>query len=230
MPGPLTTLAMEQSSRRGAGAGLAVALGHSLLELVTVIALALGLGQVLGQPAVAGGVGLVGAVVLAWMGWGTVRSAPAVAAASVGLSAKASVTTAAPAPPETRQPRRLLAVPGEVMALPAGAMAKGIVVSLANPYWSLWWATIGTTYLGLWGGTRPASLAAFYLGHISSDILWLGLLSLGVARGVRYLSARAYRDVLVVLGVFLIALAVVCLCSAIRLLGPLACRVQCRPV
>ncbi|MBC7337041.1 MAG: hypothetical protein H5U01_12355 [Clostridia bacterium] len=42
---------------------------------------------------------------------------------------------------------------------------------------------------------------------------------MGVAKGVRYLSTRAYRGVLVVLGGFLIALAVFCLYSAVRLLG-----------
>lgn len=219
MPGPLTTLTIEQASRLGSGAGLAVAAGHSLLELVTVVALALGLGSVLGQPAVAGGVGLVGALVLAWMGWTTIRSAPAVASASVGR--------AAPLPGEGGGRAEAHLRPAEVRRrafLPAGAMARGIVVSLANPYWSLWWATIGTTYLGLWGGTRLAGLAAFYLGHISSDILWLGLLSLGVARGVRYLSARAYQGVLVVLGAFLIGLAAFCLYSATRLLASLLAR------
>ena len=255
MPGPLTTLTIEQASRLGAGAGLAVALGHSLLELVTVIALALGLGSVLGQPTVAGAVGLVGTLVLAWMGWTTIRSAPTVASAAAGRAAPAASPpagrAAAPAPagdavaasvpagdavvgasaagslsagPVAGGPRGEQGDAGRRnrVLLPAGAMARGIVVSLANPYWSLWWATIGTTYLGLWGGSRIASLAAFYLGHISSDILWLGLLSLGVARGVRYLSAGAYRGVLVALGIFLIGLAAFCLYSATRLLAPLA--------
>ena len=101
----------------------------------------------------------------------------------------------------------------------AGPMARGMVVSLANPYWALWWATIGTTYLGLWGGARPVNLAAFYLGHISSDILWLGLLSVGVARGVRYLSGKVYRSTLVCLGAFLMALAAMCLYRALKLLA-----------
>jgi threonine/homoserine/homoserine lactone efflux protein len=246
MPGPLTTLTIEQASRLGAGAGLAVALGHSLLELVTVIALALGLGSVLGQPTVAGAVGLVGTLVLAWMGWTTIRSAPAVASATADRAVPAASAPAGDAVPASvpagdavaaasapaalsagavaRCPRggRKEAGRRSQVLLPTAAMARGIVVSLANPYWSLWWATIGTTYLGLWGGSRIASLAAFYLGHISSDILWLGLLSLGVARGVRYLSARAYRGVLVALGVFLIGLAAFCLYSAARLLAPLA--------
>ncbi|MDI6824786.1 MAG: LysE family transporter [Bacillota bacterium] len=214
MPGPLTTLAIEQASRLGAGAGLAVAVGHSLLELVTVIALALGLGSVLGRPTVAGAVGLVGALVLTWMGWATIRNAPQVASASSRATASAEVALGSGA-----TGGGAVAAGRHPVFRSAGPMARGIVVSLANPYWSLWWATIGTTYLGLWGGTRLSSLAAFYLGHISSDILWIGLLSLGVAKGVRYLSTRAYRGVLVVLGGFLIALAVFCLYSAVRLLG-----------
>jgi len=213
MPGPLTTLTIERASRLGAGAGMAVAVGHSLLELVTVIALALGLGSVLGQPSVAGAVGLVGGLVLAWMGWTTIRSAPAIASAP----ARDPTTGAALSPVRPAAPAPSGGGPGKVL-LPLRALLGGIVVSLANPYWSLWWATIGTTYLGLWGGTRLTNLAAFYLGHVSSDILWLGLLSVGVARGVRYLSGQVYRGILVGLGAFLIALAAFCLCSALKLL------------
>ena len=45
----------------------------------------------------------------------------------------------------------------------------GIVVSLSNPYWIIWWATVGATFmtqsleLGLLG------IGAFYVGHILSD-------------------------------------------------------------
>ena len=195
-PGPLTTLAFTESARYGARAGILMALGHSLLELLTVLALAFGLGAWLGSPAVAGSIGLVGTVVLLWLGYLTLRSARgATLALAVGRAGEGGDFRA-------RKP-----------------LASGVVVSLANPYWSLWWATIGTTYLAMWSGTRAGGLAAFYAGHVLADISWLTVVSVVAAGGRRLLGDRAYRVILMVLGAFLVALGVYCGVTAVRLLS-----------
>ena len=223
VPGPLTTLALEQSSRFGAMAGVSVAFGHALLELLLVLALALGLGGLLASPAVAGTVGLVGGMVLVWMGWTTVRNAGLLGEKAVVLPAlserRDGMEAAVVAGGVAREGYDAAAAAGKlpVAAAVARALAGGVVVTFANPYCFIWWATIGTTYMGLLAGTGWASLAAFYVGHIAADISWVALLVVIVARGVRHLGGKAYRAVLTTLGVFLIGLAGFCLYSAGKL-------------
>ena len=51
--------------------------GHAIAELGVVVALALGLDQTLKQPPVLGTIGLLGGIVLCWMGIGMVKTARA---------------------------------------------------------------------------------------------------------------------------------------------------------
>src|SRR3972149_5857412 len=75
MPGPVTALIVTETTRRGFIAGPLITIGHVLLEFVMVIALFFGLRDVLNQNWIAGGIGLVGGLVLFWMGLDIVRSA-----------------------------------------------------------------------------------------------------------------------------------------------------------
>ena len=50
MPGPLLTITISESTRRGAVAGPLLISGHAVLELLLVIALLLGLGPILKHP------------------------------------------------------------------------------------------------------------------------------------------------------------------------------------
>ncbi|KYH32619.1 LysE type translocator [Moorella mulderi DSM 14980] len=77
MPGPLLTLAIEESTRRGAGAGPLLVLGHGLLELLMLFLLLLGLGSFLAHPTVSRVVAVLGGAVLLWLGTDMIRSAMA---------------------------------------------------------------------------------------------------------------------------------------------------------
>ena len=70
-PGPLTTMAIVEGSRRGKWSGLRLAAGHGLVEgsYVALIALVLWLGResLLRQPLVTGLIALIGGVFLAWL-------------------------------------------------------------------------------------------------------------------------------------------------------------------
>ncbi|MDP2949406.1 MAG: LysE family transporter, partial [Chloroflexota bacterium] len=49
MPGPLTTLTVRETMRRGFWAGPLLALGHGVIELALVVGLALGLSRLLDE-------------------------------------------------------------------------------------------------------------------------------------------------------------------------------------
>ena len=69
----------------------------------------------------------------------------------------------------------------------------GILFSLANPYWLIWWASIGLGYILHSVKFGFVGVAAFFLGHILADLAWYGFISLGVAKGKQFFSNRAYR-------------------------------------
>ena len=67
-PGPLLAYNIREAVRRGFLAGPYTATGHAILELLVVIVLALGLRQLFDSDPVVGGIGLLGGLVLLWMG------------------------------------------------------------------------------------------------------------------------------------------------------------------
>ena len=164
MPGPLLTVTVSESSRRGAIAGPLMIFGHGILELSLITALLLGLAPLLQRDDVFVFISLVGGSILLWMAFSMFKSLPE-------LRLKLAV--------EDEKSRNLV--------------LTGILFSLANPYWIIWWASIGLGYIlhsvkfGIMG------IAAFFLGHILADLAWYALISFGVARGRRFFSDTFYR-------------------------------------
>jgi threonine/homoserine/homoserine lactone efflux protein len=177
MPGPLLAVTISEAARRGARAGPLIVLGHMLLEAALVAVVALGFAAVLQRPRVVGVMALAGSAVLCWLGADMVRSAR-------GLSLEA----------ETRRAVRLHPV------------TAGAVVSLSNPYWTIWWATIGISYIVMGLRFGLAGIVSFFAGHILADLAWYSLVSFGIARGRRFIPDTVYRALVVACGGFLLAL------------------------
>ena len=183
MPGPVTTLIVTETARRGFIAGPLITLGHSLLELAMVVALVFGLGDLLKQNAVAGTIGLLGGLFLLWMGFGIVKSA---------WQGKVSFDT-------TQRDDATRATGNPIIG--------GVLTSIANPYWILWWATVGAASLITFRAFGVAGIIAFYVGHSLADWVWSNAVAFVVATGQRGMTDRVYRGILIVCGAFLIALS-----------------------
>lgn len=80
----------------------------------------------------------------------------------------------------------------------------GIITSLSNPYFWIWWFTVGSAILisALEGGWPL--VIAFVIGHWFADLGWLTMVSVGVHRGRFFLHDRGYRYMLGACGLFLI--------------------------
>ena len=76
MPGPLLTVTISESSRRGFIAGPLLIAGHAILELALVSALLLGLAPFFQMPVVFVVTALTGALILLWMAFNMFRSLP----------------------------------------------------------------------------------------------------------------------------------------------------------
>lgn len=184
MPGPLLTVTVSESARRGFRAGPLLVAGHGIAEVLLLIALALGLSRLLDIGIVRGSIALLGGLVLLWMGQGILR---AVMRREISISRKL-VETAGPPVSGNRH------------------VLTGALVSVSNPYWIIWWATVGASYVAWSWNSGPVGLLSFYAGHILSDLTWYSLVAAVVAGGGRLLNDTAYRLVLGICGVFLLAL------------------------
>jgi len=184
MPGPLLTVTIGESSRRGFMAGPLLITGHAILELLLLAALLLGLAPWLQRPVVFAATALTGSLILLCMAFNMFRSLP-----SLSLQREGQQTTE----------NHLL--------------INGILMSAANPYWIIWWATIGLGYImysrqfGLW------EIVFFFAGHILADLSWYSLVSAAVARGRNFFSDRLYRGVLFFCAAFLVVFACYFACA-----------------
>ncbi|MDN7023301.1 LysE family translocator [Methanoculleus sp. FWC-SCC1] len=79
----------------------------------------------------------------------------------------------------------------------------GVMTSVSNPYFWIWWFSIGSALLiGALGGGWPVA-AAFLFGHWTADLGWLTLVSASIHRGRFFLGQHGYRLTLAVCGIFL---------------------------
>jgi threonine/homoserine/homoserine lactone efflux protein len=164
MPGPLFTAVVGESGRRGAVAGPLFIAGHAILEAALVILVTLGLGPILGLPAVFIAISLSGGLIMLWMAFSMFRSLPTL----VFDMAKSD--------------KRY-----------GHLVWSGVVLSLSNPYWTVWWVTIGLGWISRGMKLGPAGVIAFYAGHIVGDLSWYSFLSFAIAKGRRFLTDKRYR-------------------------------------
>ncbi|MCL6612601.1 MAG: LysE family translocator [Peptococcaceae bacterium] len=190
MPGPLLAVTVGETVRRGFWAGPLIVLGHALLELFLVALLVLGLAAVLAGAKVKIAIGIVGGLFLLYFGWGMARDAVK-GRVSLDLSGMGDLPG-----PDGKAGRGM------------HPLAAGILVSLSNPYWSMWWATVGLLYITQALRSGNLGIASFYTGHILSDLAWYVLVSAAVAGGRRYINQKVYNGVLAVCGIFILGLGV----------------------
>ncbi|UCG58026.1 MAG: LysE family transporter [Phycisphaerales bacterium] len=86
-----------------------------------------------------------------------------------------------------------------------GPLAAGILLSGGNPYFLLWWATVGLTL-----ATRARSLGVWAFGlfavtHWLCDLIWLSALSWASFRGTVLLGPWVLRVVLLICSLALLA-------------------------
>jgi len=85
----------------------------------------------------------------------------------------------------------------EQKTLSSKPVLAGIILTASNPYFLLWWATVGlalatqSTQWGIW------AFALFALAHWSVDLIWLQILSWASFKGSVLLGPRGLKVVLI---------------------------------
>ncbi len=180
MPGPLLAVDIAETPVKGIRTGPILVGGHAIAELAVVILLALGLSSLENNKAVSNIIGIVGGIMLIVMGlamlYDLLRSK---------LKTQAAQRTG-------KSALRLT--------------ADGIVTSLSNPYWYVWWATTGSAFMvrSLEHGTIGPPV--FYIGHILSDFVWYTLVSIIIWKGRKIIVGVGYKILIALCALFLLYL------------------------
>ncbi len=161
-PGPLFVATVANGIRRGASAGLKIALGHTLAEFPLVILIGFGILSLDVMPQFRGVVGILGALSL------------------FGFAGLQIISTLKKDPTQYKSKY--------------GSFLTGILLTGLNPFFLIWWFTIGFKLISdallLW----PVFGILIMFGlHIWMDYAWLALVSFLSSRGKVFLSNTRYK-------------------------------------
>ncbi|MHA1266767.1 MAG: LysE family transporter [Candidatus Helarchaeota archaeon] len=194
-PGPVLTAVIKETPLRGWKAGPLIVVGHSIIELALLVGLILGLDVILSDA--------LAEIIISFIG-GILLCVLAILMLIDVFIKKVSITE------KMNQPN---AINGIKKMVP---IRDGIILSVSNPFWIVWWATIG---LGLIYTKLPPltvlpidfgilGMIIFYIGHIASDFTWYSFVSVMIATGKKWINDKVYRIILFLCTAFLIYLGI----------------------
>jgi threonine/homoserine/homoserine lactone efflux protein len=182
MPGPLFVVDVAETPRNGWKTGVILSTGHAIAEVFVVLLLLLGAATIAQNPSVAKWIGIIGGVALMAMG---------VMMASDVLRNKISYS-----------------VDGATPHSHGKLTGKGIFATLTNPFWFVWWATVGFGFLVQSKEFGYIGPVVFYFGHILADYSWYTGVAVLVWKGRKLLVGPVFKGLLLACATFLIYLGI----------------------
>jgi threonine/homoserine/homoserine lactone efflux protein len=168
MPGPMFSVCVAESYKKGFWAGPVMVMGHAVPELLLAILFSLGLNKFIDDKSVVGVIGITGGLFLGWL------------AIKIFLEVRRGVTVDLTAGSDVGW----------------GPFIAGVWTSVSNPGWIIWWATIGARYIMLSLDHGVIGLAFFFVGHEMADLIWYSTVSFLVSHGRGRINDRVYHGVL----------------------------------
>ena len=197
-PGPLLTYTIiksAQTRKQGYLTGLWVIIGHAALEILIIVFLLFGFSFIVKNILFVRIIGVIGGLILAYFGWSIIRDVyrGRVSTSFLDGSENPGADGGSAGNKGLRNP-----------------VMGGFFVSMSNPYWWIWWATIGFAFMLQFGISFRSwpKLLSFFLGHEAGDLAWYLLVSVLAFFGLRHLNKKAYYSILVVCAVFMILFGV----------------------
>ena len=185
MPGPVFAATMAQGYH-DKNAGLKITLGHAIVEIPLIILIFLGFDTIFSQGWVFFIIGVVGGMILLWMGQDMIRYRKTIIQVEEG-------------------PKRT-------------ALKDGIFTTLSNPYWMLWWATVGAALIASATAYGLIVLPFFIVVHLSCDAGWSWMLTNVVNRTKGLWDVRWHQILIVICGGIMIFFGIYFLVSSIQTL------------
>ena len=175
MPGPVTAAAITKGYR-DKNAGALIAVGHAVIELPLIALIYFGFAHYFTSPEIKKIVGLVGGLMLIFMGVGLFRT--------------------------------MRKAVGERADLPYNSVTTGIIMTGANPYFFLWWATVGAALIANATNFGILGLVLFSLVHWGCDLGWDQFISVSVFKSRHLWTAKVQRIVFGICALVLVGFGV----------------------
>jgi threonine/homoserine/homoserine lactone efflux protein len=179
-PGPMLTVTISDSMEKGVRAGPLIVAGHIIAETALIFLIFAGLGWLIGSSLASFIIGLVGGIVLIYMGIQIFRNSPELKDTSyenLDNTVKSRYSS----------------------------ILNGIITSITNPFFFIWWAAIGAAFM--YQGLALAGILgifAFLIGHWSADLVWISFISFFSSKGTNLMKKSTYKNIMRICGVFLV--------------------------
>lgn len=175
-PGPLFFVTITHGAKSGTKSGIIFSIAHNIIEFTLVMLLALGLLSVANEPIVKFAVGVAGGAALIIFGIMQIQS-------SFHETNKTKT--------EKTASRNLFLI--------------GLALTGLNPYFIIWWLTIGAKLIIL--ALEFAGIIGvifMYICHVWIDYAWLTLIAGFAKKSTKILHLKWYRVIIAVFGLVLI--------------------------
>ena len=184
-PGPVLTFTIYKSlnNKRGYLTGFFIILGHATLELVLITLLLLGAYLFFQNIVVLTVIGIVGGIFLVIFGCLVIRD---VYKGKYEIDFSVSED--------------------DIKGFKGNSFLGGIYISLSNPFFLMWWAIIGLSFMLNFdiNFDNPMGLLLFYLGHELGDFIWYIPISIFAYYGGKSINLKVYKYILIGCGLFMI--------------------------
>ena len=160
MPGPLFAVTVTKSFKNKV-AGILISFGHGIVEFPLMFFIYFGFSQLFASSLTQKIIGLVGGVIMIWMGFRMIKTEKKTSEEYEG-SRHAS-------------------------------LIAGIITTGANPYFLLWWATIGTALIVNAAVFGFIGFLIFAVIHWLCDLFWNTVVSVTVFKSKRFWTKKVYN-------------------------------------
>lgn len=186
-PGPLFFATVTHGTKYGAKSGLIFSVAHTVVEFSLIMLFALGLLTVAGEPFVKTAIGFVGGTVLIVFGAIQIRN---------------SVISK---PEDLKKPK----------ASSRHLFIIGLAFTGLNPYFILWWLTVGAQLIII--ALEFAALIGvvfMFICHVWMDYVWLTGTAYFAKKGTNVMGLKWYKPLLIIFGGVLIYFGITFIISA----------------
>ncbi|MHA1543100.1 MAG: LysE family transporter [Candidatus Hodarchaeales archaeon] len=82
----------------------------------------------------------------------------------------------------------------------------GILISMSNPYWWLWWAVIGLNFMTRFSVSLSnlPEFWGFFLGDELGDFAWYGSITIGIGITHNFITEKVYKIIIMCCSIFMI--------------------------
>ncbi len=208
-PGALLTYTIYQAMKAGKKSylpGLQISFGHVVIEVVLIVLLLLGVAPWIQQEPILIGIGLIGGLLLVFFGGTILRDIAKNRIQTDFLQGRLQH------PQDTPDVKNLSKGSSKSSTKPSSSTSifrhpffAGMGFLMSNPYWWLWWATIGVTLLvdNDVSFSNGRTFLIFVVAKELGQILWYTGIAITIGYTRQLMTRKIYLVILGVCGLFM---------------------------